>query len=123
MYIHTQHLKPPRGRFPTWPLQCSRNSPWASEMTLRCGWVGGWVGGWRGRCQAAHAHTHTRTHTPQGLIWTLLRLSLGKLPWEHGKATPASMLLHKLRLSSEGSMCVCVYIRTRARAHTHTHNV
>jgi hypothetical protein len=97
--------------------------------------VGGGVRGWGGGAGVElRMHTHSHTHTPQGLIWTLLRLSLGKLPWEHGKATPASMLLHKLRLSSEGIVswcgcgcgCLCVgvgvHTHTDTHTHTHTHN-
>ena len=38
----------------------------------------------------------------ESLIWTLMRLCLGRLPWEHGKVSPTAMAQQKLRLSSEG---------------------
>jgi serine/threonine protein kinase len=39
----------------------------------------------------------------EALIWTLLRLFLGELPWEKGgKATLASMLPHKMRVRNNG---------------------
>ena len=39
----------------------------------------------------------------EGLIWTLLRLCLGKMPWEHGKVSAAGVLAHKLRVRSHGA--------------------
>ena len=38
----------------------------------------------------------------ESLIWTLLRLCLGKLPWEHGKVAPAGMVQRKRRMKEEG---------------------
>lgn len=38
----------------------------------------------------------------ESLVWTLLRLCLGKLPWEHGKVSPKAMAQHKLRVSTQG---------------------
>ena len=39
----------------------------------------------------------------EGLVWTLLRLCLGKLPWEHGKVSFAGVLQHKMRVRSQGA--------------------
>jgi len=38
----------------------------------------------------------------ESLVWTLLRLCLGKLPWEYGKVSPTAMVQHKLRVSTQG---------------------
>lgn len=38
----------------------------------------------------------------ESLVWTLLRLCLGKLPWEHGKVTPAGIVQGKRRMKEEG---------------------
>jgi len=38
----------------------------------------------------------------ESLVWTLLRLCLGKLPWEHGKVSPTGIVQHKLRVSTQG---------------------
>mmetsp|Transcript_74887 Transcript_74887/g.121700 ORF Transcript_74887/g.121700 Transcript_74887/m.121700 type:complete len:419 (+) Transcript_74887:322-1578(+) len=38
----------------------------------------------------------------ESLVWTLLRLCLGKLPWEHGKVSPTGIVQHKLCVSTQG---------------------
>jgi len=38
----------------------------------------------------------------ESLVWTLIRLCLGKLPWEHSKISPAALVKHKLRVSKQG---------------------
>ena len=38
----------------------------------------------------------------ESLVWTLMRLCLGQLPWEQGKVSPAGILQQKLLVSSQG---------------------
>lgn len=38
----------------------------------------------------------------ESVVWTLLRLCLGKLPWEHGKVSAAGVMQRKQRVKKEG---------------------